>query len=100
MPRPDVTKLSAQMRFVWPLCLALLAVLILTSGLGQVEQAHEVRALYSEMGQLQREQDALLEEHSRLLLERGALSSMQKVEVVAQGELDMLFPDRVRQIQP
>ena len=57
-----------------------------------------MRSLYSALGEVQREQDGLLEEHSRLMLERGTLGSMQNIEVVAQDELGMHFPDTVGQV--
>ena len=45
-----------------------------------------------------RGQDRLLAEHSRLLLERGALAAYQNVERVAEVELSMHFPVDVERI--
>ena len=82
---------------VWALAFGLLLVAITATGLRNVDAAHEMRGLYGRMGDVQREQDGLLEGHSRLMLERGALTSMQSVEEVA-GELGMKFPDEVGQV--
>ena len=71
---------------------------IAVTGLSLVDAAHEMRGLYRQLGEVQREQDALLEEHSRLMLERGALTSMQNIEAVAQSQLDMRFPEEVGQV--
>jgi len=71
---------------------------ITISGLGRVNAAHDMRGLYGGLGDVQRQQDRLLEEHSRLMLERGALTSMQNIEAVAQSELGMQFPDEVGQV--
>ena len=68
------------------------------TGLSLVNAAHDMRGLYRQLGEVQREQDALLEEHSRLMLERGALTSMQNIEAVAQSQLDMRFPEDVGQV--
>ena len=71
---------------------------ITVTGLSLVNAAHDMRGLYRQLGEVQREQDALLEEHSRLMLERGALTSMQNIEAVAQSQLDMRFPEDVGQV--
>jgi cell division protein FtsL len=75
-----------------------LLVAITASGLYSVDAAHVMRGLYGSMGEIQREQDSLLEDHSRLMLERGALTSMQNIEEVAASELGMQFPDQVGQV--
>ena len=84
--------------YAWMLGFIAILVAITISGLGRVSAAHDMRALYGGLGDVQREQDRLLEEHSRLMLERGALTSMQNIEAVAQSELDMQFPDMVGQV--
>jgi cell division protein FtsL len=83
---------------LWVLGFGLLLVAITVTGLRSVDAAHEMRGLYGRMGEVQREQDGLLEGHSRLMLERGALTSMQSVEEVAGSELGMKFPDQVGQV--
>ena len=66
------------------------------SGIKVVEAAQDTRSLYQTLGEVQREQDALLEENSRLSLERSSLSSLQKIEQVAEEQLDMEFPVSVQ----
>ncbi len=83
---------------VWPGMFVFLLVAITASGLYRVDAAHVMRGLYGSMGEIQREQDSLLEDHSRLMLERGALTSMQNIEEVAASELGMQFPDKIGQV--
>ncbi len=83
---------------LWAGTFALLLGAIALTGLTLVGTAHETRGLYSSLGQVQHEQDKLLDEHSRLMLERGALTSMQNIEAVAQSELGMVFPEEVGQV--
>ncbi len=59
---------------------------------------HEVRAMHVALEALMHDQDRLLAEHSRLLLERGALAAYQNVERVARSELSMRFPTDVERI--
>jgi cell division protein FtsL len=72
--------------------------IVVFSGLKTVAAAHEMRGLYGSLTEVQREQDRLLEQHSRLMLERGTLGSMQNIETVAQTELGMEFPEQVGEI--
>jgi len=83
---------------LWGIGFAALLVGIVVSGLSLVEEAHQMRSLYGRLAEVQHQQDALLEEHSRLMLERSALSSMQQVEAVAQEELDMHFPQELGEV--
>lgn len=83
---------------VWMLTFSALLAAIVLSGLSLVDQAHQMRGLYTGLAEVQQLQDGLLEEHSRLMLERGALSSMQQVEVVAESELDMHFPEALGEV--
>lgn len=89
---------KSQPRPLWGGCFAALLVAIAISGLSLVDQAHEMRGLYSALAKVQQQQDGLLEQHSRLMLERGTLSSMQTIEGVAESELDMHFPDGVSEV--
>ena len=66
------------------------------TGLAVVESAADARLLYQQLGEIQKEQDALLEENSRLSLERSSISSLQKVEEIAEIELDMEFPSELK----
>ncbi len=82
----------------WCALFAVLLGVIVYSGLHTVAAAHEMRSLYGSLTQVQREQDRLLEEHSRLMLERGTLGSMQNIEVVAQTQLGMEFPEQLGEV--
>jgi len=75
----------------------LLAV-ITFSGLQLADAAHDMRGLYRDMGEVQKSQDEALAEHSRLLLERSALASLNNIEQVAEQELDMQFPAEVGEV--
>jgi cell division protein FtsL len=89
---------SDRRQTLWAVVFGVLLVTITATGLSSVDAAHDMRALYGRMGEVQREQDGLLEGHSRLMLERGALSNMHSVEEVAASELGMKFPDEVGQV--
>jgi cell division protein FtsL len=82
----------------WCGLFATLLIIVVFSGLKTVAAAHEMRGLYGSLTEVQREQDRLLEQHSRLMLERGTLGSMQNIETVAQTELGMEFPEQVGEI--
>lgn len=82
----------------WCALFATLLLTVVVSGLKTVAAAHEMRGLYGSMAEVQREQDRLLEQHSRLMLERGTLGSMQNIETFAQTELGMEFPEQVGEI--
>lgn len=76
----------------------ILLIVIVSSGLAVVDNADDTRRLYQQLGATQQQQDELLAEHSRLLLERAALSSLQNIEQVAQTELDMEFPEQIGEV--
>ena len=58
-----------------------------------VDRSNERRNLFIELTKNQIEQDELLQERTRLLIERGALSAYQNVDRIAIDELKMKFPD-------
>ena len=84
----------------WGAALLVLLLANVGTGLAVVEDARVTRTLYQSLGETQRTQDRLLERHSRLSLELGALSSLQKVEEVAALELNMHFPQQLTEIAP
>jgi cell division protein FtsL len=86
----------------WFSLLALVTLLLgaTASGIQVVYQTHEVRRLHVELQSVQRAQDELLSEYTRLLLERGTLASYQNVERLAVQELSMTFPESVERIEP
>ena len=73
---------------------------VVASGVQVALVSHDVRLLHGDLEAAQRAQDEHLAEHSRLLLERSALSAYQNVERVAETQLDMRFPDKVEQLAP
>ena len=82
----------------WVAGVVILLMGIFYSGLRLVESADEMRFLYRSMDELQTNQNVLLANYSRLLLERSTLASMQTVEVVAKTELQMFFPETSVQV--
>jgi len=82
----------------WVAGVVILLAGIFYSGLQLVESADEMRFLYRSMDELQTNQNVLLANYSRLLLERSTLASMQTVEVVATTELQMFFPEDIVQV--
>ena len=81
------------------LALALLAGAI-GSALQVVAVSQQQRDIHVLLEDARNHQDLLLAEHSRLLLERGALAAYHQVERVAVAELNMRFPDDVERILP
>jgi cell division protein FtsL len=75
-----------------------LLALVTASGVQVALVSHEVRRLYAELQAAQRTQDEHLSAYSRLLLERGALSSYQNIERLAEVELAMHFPAEVQRV--
>ncbi len=70
------------------------------SGIQVVFTTHQLREIHGALEVVRDRQDDLLAEHSRLLLERGALAAYQNVERVAEVELNMRFPNEVERILP
>ena len=73
---------------------------VVASGIQVALQAQEVRQTQRALEETRHRQDRLLAEHSRLLLERGALASYQNVQRVAQTQLNMRFPAQVEPLLP
>lgn len=71
---------------------------IVGSGLGVVKSAADTRAKYQALAELQKMHDGLLEEQSRLSLERSTMSSLQKIEQVAANDLQMHFPKNIMKV--
>ena len=89
---------SAAQLVVGRWCCWVLTLATVVSGLRVVEAANDMRGLYRELGEVQARQDKLAAEQSRLMLERGALSSMQNIEQIARSELGMVFPEQIEQV--
>jgi len=71
---------------------AVLAMLVLVSGILLVYSTHESRRLFSELEQLNSQSDALHAEWGQLQLEQGAWATHGRVERVARERLDMKLP--------
>lgn len=69
------------------------------SGVQVADKSHEMRGAYTRLSEEQARRDALLEERSRLLLERGTLSSYRNVDRIANDALSMHFPEEVTWIR-
>ena len=69
------------------------------SGVLVALKTHETRSSFVILGDIQARHDEMLEEYSRLLLERGTLSSYQNVGELAEDDLSMHFPEEVIRIQ-
>ena len=73
---------------------------IAVSGVWIAATAQNVRGLFVALQHNQAQQDALLAEYSRLLIERGTLSSYQNVDQIAERQLAMRFPETVERVSP
>ena len=93
--RKSALKEAPPLRASWFAAFTALSIAIILSGLAVVDSATQTRSLYQQLGETQSAQDQLLEEHSRLSLERSTLSSLQKIEEVARDSLDMDFPEAI-----
>ena len=83
----------------WILGAAIFA-LVATSGVQVAVKSKEMRDAYTRLSDEQARRDALLDEYSRLLLERGTLSSYRNVDRIASEALSMHFPEEVTWIRP
>lgn len=70
-----------------------LAALVFFSALGMIYSKHCARQLFSQLQQLQTEQDQYHIEWGQLLLEQGAWASDARVERVAKEHLKMRIPN-------
>lgn len=84
----------------WALLFVGVLLACVATGVLRNDNAQQMRGLYQQLGQAQQLQDQLQEEHSRLLLEKGAHSSLLKVEQIARDELDMAFPVHMDEVAP
>ncbi len=76
-----------------------LVMLILVSATSVISMRHFNRLYFAELQQLQQKRDALNTEWSRLLLEEGAWSQHQRIEMTARTRLQMTQPDAIRIIK-
>ncbi|MEM7220135.1 MAG: cell division protein FtsL [Pseudomonadota bacterium] len=76
------------------LCALALGVCVLL-GVEASRASQEMRSLHGELQSQRIQHDRLLAEHSRLLLERAALASHRSVDLLAEQQLGMRFPQTV-----
>ena len=86
-------------RRLWILCGLITMLGVLISGTMVVNQSKQRQLLYRQAIELREERDQQLAEYSRLTLERGSLSSYQRVQRIANEDLEMDFPDRVTPVE-
>jgi cell division protein FtsL len=70
------------------------------SGIAVAAQSQYVRDLFAALERTQEQQDELLSEYSRLLLERSTLASYQNIDQIAEQSLAMRFPELVERVDP
>ena len=91
---------SARPPWHWFAAAGIVYVCVAVSGVWIAATAQDVRGLFIALEHNQKQQDALLEEYSRLLIERGTLSSYQNVDQIAERQLAMRFPETVERVSP
>jgi cell division protein FtsL len=89
---------SGDWRWVTATCVVYVAIAL--TGVWIASLGQDVRGLFVALERNQQQQDALLAEYSRLLLERGTLASYQNVDEVAERRLAMRFPEQVERVSP
>ena len=65
---------------------------VLGSALGVVYVTHQCRLLYHQLASLEQEKNSLEVDWGRYLLEESSLASMQRLEAVAQKDLELQVP--------
>ncbi len=76
--------------------LTLLIVLVLGSAMTVVYVKHESRVLFSQLRQVQKQQDEQVIRWSRLQLQNSTLVTQSNVESIARKKLHMVLPDQVQ----
>jgi cell division protein FtsL len=91
---------DARDRGRWLACGIVVYAVVAASGIGVAAQGQRVRDLFAELERTQAQQDELLSDYSRLLLERSTLASYQNVDLLAEQRLAMRFPELVERVKP
>ncbi|MBL8225123.1 MAG: cell division protein FtsL [Chromatiales bacterium] len=76
-----------------PAVVAVLAAVVLTSGLAAVYARHQSRKLFIELQALTAERDRLEMDWGRLQIEQSTQASHARVEQLARDQLQMRLPD-------
>ncbi len=91
---------QARPTWQWIVAAGAIYIGIAASGVCVAAVAQEVRGLFVALAKNQNRQDELLAQYSRLLIERGTLSSYQNVDQAAERQLAMRFPETVERVTP
>lgn len=87
-----VMKLVAWL-LAWPqLAVVLLVIAVVISSLGVVYTAHETRAAYARLQDLQETRDSLDSRYEKLLLEQSAWADYSRIDRLAHKQLKMSSP--------
>lgn len=76
-----------------------LVMAVAASGVQVAMQAQSMRQAFADLAAAQERHDALLAEYTRLLLERGMLSSYRNVGDTASEALAMRFPETFTEVR-
>lgn len=80
-------------RLYW---LMLLIILVTGSAMSVIYVKHESRALFSELRQLQKQQDEIVIHWSRLQIQNSTLITQANVESMARKKLGMILPEDIQ----
>ncbi len=80
-------------RLYW---LMLLIVLVTGSAMTVIYVKHESRVLFSELRQLQKQQDEIVIQWSRLQIQNSTLITQANVESMARKKLGMILPEDIQ----
>ena len=87
--QPESNVVEGGFWFLFLLSLNVVSALVL------VFSTHELRQIHQSLDEAQRDETAELARHSRLLLEKSTLASLNEVESIALHELGMEFPNNL-----
>lgn len=87
-----VVKLVAWLLEWRQLSVALLVFAVVMSALGVVYTAHQTRAAYAQLQDLQEARDSLDSNYEKLLLEQSAWADYSRIDQIAHKQLDMSSP--------
>lgn len=78
----------------WPqLSILLLIVCLVISSLGVIYTAHETRATYAKLQDLQETRDSIDSRYEKLLLEQSAWDGYSRIDQIAHKQLKMSAPN-------
>ena len=72
---------------------------VVVTGLLILDQVRERQRIYNQILELRAQQEQLLAELTRLQIEQGSESSLDRVVEVARADMEMKFPDEVVRVE-